>query len=463
MKTERHIENVLEFASETKWRDVPDETRRHVKSLVLDSLTVLPAGYRAVGCHEILDVLGQWPAKKGASVLFNSLKLPPPTAAMANATLAEAWDFDDTHDAAIVHCMSPVLYAALAAAEGFEKPADGSEFLAAVAVGLEVLARLGMACTSPLTWTRTATLGGIGGSLAATRVSKVNREAMINAAGIAYMQAAGNSQTIVDAATAKKLQVGFAARAAVLGTLLAQKGLTGPRDILEGKYGYYELYERGNHTLGSALEGLGRNWEIDNISVKPFPCARECHAAIFAAFEASKGKKIPLVEIDRVVVSGPGILRDISGKGTAGAGAAAVVSAHLSIPYAVAVVLLEGDITLIDFTEAKILQPERQRLASSVEVKADAALPFNDLAPADVTVVLRQGSSLSGSCRQLAKGSDSARDLPVMERKRRSCIGMSEHPRTAEYLDRVKELLANAEAQPNFAQALVERLTTGES
>jgi 2-methylcitrate dehydratase PrpD len=462
MKTERHIENVLDFASRTQWRDVPEETRRHVKSLILDSLTVLPAGYRAVGCREILDILGQWPAERGASVLFSNLMLDPPTAAMANATLAEAWDFDDTHDAAIVHCMSPVLYAALAAAEWSKEKVDGSGFLAGVAIGLEVVARLGMACTSPLTWTRTATLGGMAGALTAARLSNVNRETMLNAAGIAYMQAAGNSQTIVDAATAKKLQVGFAARAAVLGTLLAKKGLTGPKDILEGKYGYYELYERGKHTLSSALEGLGYNWEIDNISVKPFPCARECHAAIFAAFEASQGKKIALPEIERVVVSGPGILRDISGKGTASAGAAAVVSAHLSIPYTVAVVLLEGEITLMDFTEAKILQPERQRLASSIEVKADTALPFNDLAPAEVTIILRQGSMLSGSCRRLAKGFDSVRDPSVIERKRLSCVGMSEHPRTSEYLQGAKELLVDAEAEADFAKAMVERLTPGD-
>lgn len=460
MKIQRHIDDVLEFASRTRWHDVPAQTRAHVKSLMLDSFTVLPAGYRAVGCHEVIGLLAEWPATRGASVLFNTLKLPPPTAAMANAMLAEAWDFDDTHDAAIVHCMSPVLYSALAAAEWSAQPVDGAGFLAAVAAGLEVLARLGMACTSPLTWTRTATLGGIGGALAAVRVSKGNREALINAAGIAYMQAAGNSQTIVDAATAKKLQVGFAARAAVLGTLLAGRGLTGPRDILEGKYGYYELYERGNHTLDSALDGLGDKWEIDNISVKPFPCARETHAPIFAALEASQGKKLRLSDIERVVVTGPGILRDISGKGTAGAGAAAVVSAHLSIPYTLAAVLLEGDLTLLDFTEARILQPERQQLAAAVEVKADMALPYNDLAPADVAVTTRQGTVLRGSCRTLAKGIESARDASVIERKRRSCIAMSEHARTSECLSSAAGLLSNAEAEPDFVKAIVERLTT---
>jgi 2-methylcitrate dehydratase PrpD len=455
MKPERHIDHILEFASGTRWHDVPERTRAHVKALIIDSFTVLPAGYRAVGCREILELLGQWPAKPGASVLFNTLKLAPPTAAMANATLAEAWDFDDTHDAAIVHCMSPVLYSALTAAECAAQVVDGGEFLAAVAVGLEIVSRLGMACTSPLTWTRTSTLGGMAGALAAARLSQLTREQMHNAAGIAYMQAAGNSQTIVDAATAKKMQVGFAARAAVLGTLLAERGLTGPKDILEGKYGYYELYERGNHTLDAAIEGLGRIWEIDNISVKSFPCARETHAPIFAGLKATEGKKVPVADIDRVVVRGPGILKAISGRPTVGAGAAAVVSAHLSIPYTLAVVLLEGDLALADFTEALIVRPDRQKLASMVEVVADESLPYNDLAPAEVMVTTRQGKALRGTCTKLAKGFESASDASLMERKRRSCLGMSEHPRVAELLAGVTEVLAKAEATPDFAHAVI--------
>jgi 2-methylcitrate dehydratase PrpD len=455
MKPERHIDHILQFAGETRWHDLPERTRAHVKALMVDSFTVLPAGYRAVGCREILDLLAQWPANPGASVLFNTLKLAPPAAAMANATLAEAWDFDDTHDAAIVHCMSPVLYSALAAAECAAEVVDGGEFLAAVAVGLEVVSRLGMACTSPLTWTRTSTLGGMAGAFAAARLFKLTREQMHNAAGIAYMQAAGNSQTIVDAATAKKMQVGFAARAAVLGTLLAAKGLTGPKDILEGKYGYYELYERGTHTLDASMQGLGSTWEIDNISVKPFPCARETHAPIFAGLEAIQGNKIPLAEVDRVLVRGPGILKAISGRPSAGAGAAAVVSAHLSIPYTLAVILLEGDLALADFTETLIVRPERQKLASMVEVEVDEKLPYNDLAPAEVTVTTRQGKVLRGTCAKLAKGFDSASDASLLQRKRRSCIAMSEHPQAAELLASATEILSKAEATSDFAHTVI--------
>jgi len=53
----RNIDKVLDFAEQVAWRDVPETTRDHVKSLILDSFTVLTAGYRAVGCREVLDVL----------------------------------------------------------------------------------------------------------------------------------------------------------------------------------------------------------------------------------------------------------------------------------------------------------------------------------------------------------------------------------------------------------------------
>jgi 2-methylcitrate dehydratase PrpD len=458
MNTNTHIHRILDFAERTRWQDVPARTREHVKALIADSFTVHAAGYGAVGCRAILELLAEWPAREGGSVLFNKLRLPPPTAAMANATLAEAWDFDDTHDAAIVHCMSPVLYSVLAAAEWPARQVDGATFLGAVAIGLEVVSRLGMACTSPLTWTRTATLGGIAGALAAARVVNADRERMINAAGMAYMQAAGNSQTIADAATSKKMQVGFAARAAVLGTLLAAKGLTGPKDILQGKYGYYELYERGNHTLDASMAGLGERWEIDNISVKPFACARETHAPIFAGLDATGGKRLALDDIRSVVVSGPGILKDISGRGTARSGPAAVVGAHLSIPYTLAVVLLEGDLALADFTEQRIAQPDRQKLADLVEVKIDGSLTYNDLAPSEVVVTTRQGV-LRGKCPALAKGFASAGDASLNERKRRSCLGMAGDEGAAGRLSKAVEFLSGAEAERDFAAGVVARLT----
>ena len=52
---------------------------------------------------------------------------------------------------------------------------------------------------------------------------------------------------------------------------------------------------------------------------------------------------VALADIRGVTVSGPGILKGISGRGTAKSGPAAVVGAHLSIPYTLAAVLLEGD------------------------------------------------------------------------------------------------------------------------
>ena len=144
----------------------------------------------------------------------------------------------------------------------------------------------------------------------------------------------------------------------------------------------------------------------------------------------------------------------------AGAGPSAVVSAHLSIPYTVAVVLLEGDLTLEDFTQAKVVDRQRQEVASRVAVEADGSLPYNDLAPARLTVVLRGGETLRGECGELGVGIESTLDTSVLERKRRACIAMSSHGRVADRLADAAASLATAEDERDFARAIIERLAS---
>ena len=98
-------------------------------------------------------------------------------------------------------------------------------------------------------------------------------------------------------------------------------------------------------------------------------------------------------------------------------------------------------------------------MAAAIEVEADTSLAYNDLAPAQVTITTRHEAVLRGSCPKLPKGIESARDASLMERKRRSCIAMSEHGSASEYLSSVADLLTHAEAKPGWVKAVVEGLT----
>lgn len=455
-----NIERLAAFAATTEWEDLPSITQGHLVALIRDAITVAAAGDAAPGCPELLSLAAEWVVPQGASVVYRDMVLPPPQAAMINATLCEAWDYDDTHDRGIVHALAPILWSVLAVAEWARHPVSGPEMLAACAVGVEILCRLGVASQTPLTWTRTTTLGGMAGAAAAGRVLRLDRDAIHNAMGIAYTQASGNSQTIADAATSKKMQVGFAARAAVLSTMLASRKITGPRDILEGEHGYFRLYEPNAESLDGALADLGDSWEIDEVAIKPFPCARDNHAALAAVLDATRGERLSPDTVDRVEVRTSQLVENIAGRPVTVSGPRATIAAILSIPYTVAVMLESGTLRLLDLTEERIVDPSRQRLQSRVDVKVDPAIAANNLAPVFVTIHLKNGTTLEGSCHTIpGTRTWMEENAALLDLKREDCISMAESEQAARRLTAADAVLGAANDDRNLAAHLVAALT----
>ncbi len=104
--------------------------------------------------------------------------------------------------------------------------------------------RLGSAIKVYRGWHPTATCGIFGATLAAGRILGLERSRLHHAMGIAYSLAAGNFQAVVDGSLSKRLQPGFASRGAIEAVLLARAGITGAKDVFEGRFGYFPLYEQ---------------------------------------------------------------------------------------------------------------------------------------------------------------------------------------------------------------------------
>ena len=154
-------EELAEFVSSVSWSDIPVTTQGHLLDLMSDALVVASAGHAAPGMHGILSSLAGPKRPASACVWFEDVWADGPTAALLNATLLQAWDYDDVHDDGLVHAMCLMLPTVLAAAQTHESHGDTLEFLTSVAVGIEVLCRLGKAVQPLDGWTATSTLGGI--------------------------------------------------------------------------------------------------------------------------------------------------------------------------------------------------------------------------------------------------------------------------------------------------------------
>ncbi|MBI9083112.1 MAG: MmgE/PrpD family protein [Desulfobacterales bacterium] len=387
-------DRLVDHLVDTGYENLDTETIRCCKKLLMDTLGVTFPGSRAPGSRETATLMKEWQSVTGASVLIHGFTAPPPLAALANSTMMHALDFDDTLDASALHTFVSVLPAALAAGQaGTGGTCTGRDLIAALVLGVDMVCRISLAISRPLSWIRTATCGSFGAAAAAGKILGLNREGLFDALGIAYSQTSGNAQGLVEGRLVKRMQPGFAASAGVTAAFLAQRGITGSRQFLTGPYGFYPLYEVGAFDPAPVVAALGEHQTICDLSIKPYPSCRMTHASIDAAL--ALGDRISDPEtIERIEVSVSSMVAEMVGKPFK-IGPNPQVDAQFSIPYTTACALVRGSVFLGDFEGGAIGDNTIKRLADRVRVTADANLAPKDILPAAMTVTLADGQVLT--------------------------------------------------------------------
>ena len=100
--------------------------------------------------------------REESRVLLLGMGLPAPQAALLNASMGHALDFDDTLDTGgSIHPGVSVLAAVLATADSLGG-VSGRDALLAIALGLDISCRIALACTLDRGWHRTAAIGVFG-------------------------------------------------------------------------------------------------------------------------------------------------------------------------------------------------------------------------------------------------------------------------------------------------------------
>ena len=374
----------------TTYDDLDDRARMVTKQFILDTFATLLGGSMAPGCKEVVDLVKHWGGRKESSILVYGGKVPAPYAALANGTMAHALDLDDTHDEAVIHANISVLPAAMAVAEKMGG-IDGKAFLTAVALGVDVACRIALADRSPLRWILSATCGVFGSAAAAAKVMGLNEEKTLHALGIGYSQAAGNVQALVDGALVKRMQPAFSSQAGVTAAFLAHRGITGAKEIFEGKYGYFALYCPNQYEREKALEGLGKKFEGVNLSAKLYPSCKCTHAGIEAALKLTQ-RLPPDGDIEEVRVLTTRHNFNMVGRPFEW-GENLQVSAQFSLPYTVAAALLRKDFFIDDLSEDKIKEPRVNDLARKTTVIPMDESQARDLVPATVEVKTSRGDT----------------------------------------------------------------------
>ena len=355
-------EQLAAHVCRTGFADLPAATVAATKADIVDTLGCLLGGSGEPGIAELLRLARRWGGTAECDALLLAARLPAPQAAMLNASMAHALDFDDTMDhGGSIHPGASLLGSTLALAQ--LTGASGRDFVTAYALGLDVSCRIALAATVDRGWHRTAAIGVFGAAAACGKLLGLDAGQMQHALGIAYSHAAGNRQCIVDAALTKRMQAGQAAASGVFSAMLAAEGFTGATNIFAGKFGWFELYQPGGHDLAQVTDGLGTAFRGDEVSFKPYACGRPFHAMIDAALSL-RAEGIASVHL---VLDGPSYADQFE-TGPHKRRPGQIVEAQFALPFLIATALLRGKVGIREVAE--FAAPDLLALAEKVTGEA---------------------------------------------------------------------------------------------
>ncbi len=431
--------------TKTRYEDIPGPALEAARKEVLDSLATALGGSSQAGVGELVEMVKEWGGNEQSTVIAYGIRCPAPNAAQVNATMTHALDYDDGHPVAQVHigCVAvPTCFAVAERMGGI----SGREFIAALALGADFLARLGLASRPGGSliesgWHPTALYGYLGAAAMAGRIMKLDQERIANAIGIAYHQCAGNSQCVNDGALTKRMGPGLAAKGGITAALMAERGITGAKNILEGEYGLFAQYQGGDYDAKILTENLGKRFEGANIGDKPYPCCGFSHPFIDAVLLLKSKHDIEADRIQSITAYGGESAYEICAPPEVKCTPRNTVDAQFSIPWAIATALVKGSVGVEDFTEEAIKRKDVLKVSQKVSGVLDPEMSRHGVGPGRLKIVMEDGREYTEEVEHCLGSIERSMTFEDCAAKFRECAAGSIKPLTDDTVSTVIELI----------------------
>lgn len=367
--------------------DLPDAAMRAVKTFLLDTIGVGIAGANAALIDSVRQAAKSWATDGGAHVWGDAaFATTAANAAFVNGFQIHCQEYDCVHEPAVVHPLATILAALMADCEA-RGDVDGSSFAVTLAVAVDLAAGIGVSVSSPIKFFRPANAGIFGATLGLARLRNFSEPQTKDALGYALAFNSGTMQAHVEGKPALPIQIGNAARGAIMACDLAAAGVPGPHDSLEGPFGYFALFEDEADPSGVISE-LGSVWRIAEVSHKPFPTGRAAQGGI-VLMQHLREQGVRAEDVARVTLTAPPLIHRLVGRPITSD--MSVNYARLCFQYSGAVALRNGTVGLADFGDAQLRDPETLTLGARIEVIDDGSTDPAAFTPQVAVATLKDG------------------------------------------------------------------------
>ncbi|WP_274630934.1 MmgE/PrpD family protein [Arvimicrobium flavum] len=448
--TQDTIEDFARHVRGTRFEDLPSHTVDAARRFILDAIGVGLSGSRGQLAQELLGCAHGWGGAGPCRVLARTDRFPAPVAAMLNACQIHNSEFDSLHEKAVVHAMTGTLPAALAIADG-RSGITGRQLIEAVVAGVDIACAVGLAARSPMKFFRPGVANGFGATAAAGKLLGLDEQQLVAAFGACVAQSCGSMQAHEEGSMLLSLQVGFNTRNALQACDLAAAGLKATQDVLDGRFGYFRLFEDVADPR-PVVADFGRIWRMDEMSQKPFPSGRATHGAIEALMRIRGRRDFSGADVEGVVIDLTPVAKGLVGRPVK-AGMEANY-ARLSLLYCAARVLGTGGLTMADFTPAALADETAHRLSERIAIGTLEGTGIDAFSPVAVRVSLKDGSLLEETVTNiLGHPRNPLSEAAHLGKFRANCRSVEAYLRQGA-ADGLIEMIANLEDVANVRQIM---------
>jgi 2-methylcitrate dehydratase PrpD len=381
---------LVKFVAGLRLDALDAEVRHYARRHLFDTVGVMIAGAGGDVATRAEAALAAVRARGSIPVPGRARRADLLDAAFLAGTAAHGIELDDGYRQGSVHPGCAVVPGVLAL--GYDMGASGKAVIEAIVAGYEATIAIARTCHPELRqrgFHPTGACAVFGAAAATAKLRGLSARQVADVFGIAASSAAGLFGFVNGGADVKRLHAGHAAREGIQAALLAERGVQGPPDVIEGRDGFLQAFAFGRTDKARPIMLPPTvPFGITDCYIKPYPCCRHIQSAVEALISLCLEENISPDEVTRIDVDTYRIAAEHAHTGWHD-----FASAQLSFPYLIGLALFFRAIRLEHFDEKVRRDPAFAALARKLHVTATPEVDglYPQLRPARVKVTTERG------------------------------------------------------------------------
>ena len=390
MTTAAHT--LAEFAVNLSYERIPPEVIERAKDCVIDTVGACVFGSQLPWTQTVIEYARRNSAAGECSVFGTPVKVRAPFACLANGASAHAFELDCLVEPSVgIHPSAALAVPGLAPAQG--RKMDGRTLLSAIVAGYEVLYRIGHAANHTIEkngFHSPGVVGPFGTAVVVGRMFGVDAKQLANAFGIAGSLSSGLMEFSKTGGMVKRLHLGRAAEGGFMAAVLARDGYTGPEGVLDGKFGFLNVFCSGGDAA-RLTKDLGSVWHVMKTKIKRYSCHSTAQVPVTLALELKEKHRLSGDDVAGIAVA--------AGEKTVNQHAINeprdITMMQYSVPFCVAIALYKDPLDPRTFSEATLNDPKIRALCKGAQVELLKSSPGYSSSASRLTLKLKNGSEVS--------------------------------------------------------------------